>query len=54
MGKVAAAGPNRRMRPLLALSLLLLLGGCIVAYKGLPAPAPFLYNPEPNPTRSLP
>lgn len=42
------------MRTLFAFALLLLLGGCIVAYKGLPAPAPFLYNPEPSPTRSFP
>ena len=42
------------MRLLIALAASLLLSGCIVAHKGVPTPANFLYNPQPNPTRSFP
>ena len=42
------------MRLLLALATCVLLSGCIVVHKGLPTPVNFLYNPEPNPTKSFP
>lgn len=42
------------MRLLLALIACSLMSGCIVLHKGVPTPAPFLYNPEPNPTKSFP
>jgi hypothetical protein len=42
------------MRLLIALLALALLSGCVVVHKGWPTPAPFLYNPEPSPTKSFP
>jgi hypothetical protein len=42
------------MRLLIVLATSVLLSGCIVAHKGWPTPANFLYNPEPTPTKSFP